>query len=64
MEATRGLKKAVNRLAHSAGLAHAERIKLQLLAEIAQRMADGESTAAITNSLAARNAIEPLKPCR
>lgn len=64
MKIPKELKRAANKLAHAAGLAHAEQIRLRLLDDIARRMDEGESIATITEYLDARNAIEPLKSCR
>lgn len=58
MKIPRELRHTVNKLAHAAGLAHAERIKLRLLDDIARRMDEGENIASITEYLAA---IEPFK---
>lgn len=64
MKIPKELKHTANVLAHAAGLTHAEQIKSRLLDDIARRMGEGESVAAITEYLAARSAIEPFKPCR
>lgn len=48
MKLSRDLKAKINRLAHNAGLAHAEQVKARLSAAAERRIAAGESLATIT----------------
>lgn len=45
------LKSKINKLAHAAGVAHGEQVKLRMIAEAERRLAAGETLAEILRGL-------------